>query len=80
MVCGVQLDADAERRWDDFADLGDDVQDELGSFFGGAAIGVCAMICLRLLGTVFFDRRGRGLLPLDLGIGLMSLAASRNTR
>lgn len=80
MVCGVQFNADAERRGDDLADLGDDVQDELGSFFGGAAIGVCAMVCLRLLGTVFSDRRERGLLPLDSEIDLMSLAASRNTR
>jgi hypothetical protein len=40
VVCGVELDADAEGCGDDFACLREDVEDELGSLLGGAAVGV----------------------------------------
>ena len=38
MVCGVELDADAEGGGDDFARFREDVEDELGSLLGGAAV------------------------------------------
>lgn len=53
MVCGVELDADAEGGGDDFAGLGEDVEDELGSLLGGAAVSVGAEIRLSWLGRAF---------------------------
>lgn len=46
MVCGVEFDADTEVWWDGFAGFGYDVQDEFGSLFCGASVGVCAVVCL----------------------------------
>lgn len=46
VVRRVQLDADAEVGAHGLARLRDDVQDELGALFGGAAVGVCAAVGL----------------------------------
>ena len=46
VVCRVEFDADAEIGGDDFADLGEDFEDDSGSFLGCASVSVCAVICL----------------------------------
>lgn len=80
VVGGIQLDADAERRWHHFADLGDDVQDELGSLFCGPAVVVCPKVCLYLLDTPVLLQSFKRLLPLGSRIGLLPLAVSRNMK
>lgn len=46
VVRGIEFDADAEGCRDNFAGLGQDVEDEAGAFLGGAAVLVCAEVCL----------------------------------
>lgn len=52
VVCRVQLNADAERRWDNFASFCNDVQNELGSLLSRATILVCSDVCLQLVSTI----------------------------
>lgn len=48
MVCGVELDTDAEGRRDYFSNRLYDVQDEFGPFLGGSSICVCTEVRLGL--------------------------------
>jgi hypothetical protein len=50
VIGGVELDADREGWRNYFAGLGEDFEDETGAFFGGAAVGVGAEVCLGWLG------------------------------
>lgn len=46
MVCGVELDTDAEGRRDDVSNRLYDVQDEFGPFLGGSSICICTEVRL----------------------------------